>query len=77
MIKCTQFLTKKIYRLETDPFVRGDRARQSEGGTGPGLAIAFRIMEKQGGELAYERVGGENVFWAAMPDDTKKKEAGR
>lgn len=58
-----------IRPLLFDPFVRGDRARQSEGGTGLGLAIAFKIMEKHGGELAYERTCGENVFRASLPED--------
>lgn len=49
-----------------DPFVRGDRARQTKGGTGLGLAIAGKIAEKHGGELRYVRQGGENVFIVSM-----------
>ncbi len=50
-----------------DPFVRGDKARQSRGGTGLGLAIAYKIVEKQGGTLTYQRVNEENEFKAEVP----------
>lgn len=50
-----------------DPFVRGDRARQSKGGTGLGLAIAFKIVEKQGGTLEYLRMEEKNVFRVMLP----------
>lgn len=52
-----------------DPFVRGDRARQSKGGTGLGLAIASKIVEKSGGTLEYLRMEEKNVFRAAIPVD--------
>ncbi len=59
-------VAEEIRPLLFDPFVRGDQARQSKGGAGLGLAIAFKIMEKQGGRLSYEWTGGENVFQAEV-----------
>lgn len=47
-------------------FVRGDKTRKSDGGTGLGLAISKIIVEKHGGELAYLRKDGKNVFAVTM-----------
>lgn len=45
-----------------DDFIRGDRARKSDGGTGLGLSIAKAIVEKHGGELSYCYQDGWNQF---------------
>lgn len=47
-------------------FVRGDKTRKSDGGTGLGLAISKIIVEKHGGQLAYLREDGKNVFAIIM-----------
>ncbi|MCM1179641.1 MAG: HAMP domain-containing histidine kinase [Clostridium sp.] len=47
-------------------FVRGDKTRKSDGGTGLGLAISKIIVEKHGGQLAYRREDGKNVFAIIM-----------
>lgn len=60
-------IAEEIRPVLFDPFVRGDKARQSKGGTGLGLAIAYKIVEKQGGKLTYLRENEENVFRAAIP----------
>lgn len=44
------------------PFVRGDKARKTNGGTGLGLAIAEAIVKKHGGTLTYEVEDGMNSF---------------
>ena len=33
------------------PFVSGDKSRQSKNGSGLGLALAYKIMKKHGGDL--------------------------
>lgn len=43
-------LKEKIF----EPFIRGDKSRQSKGGTGLGLSIANKIIEKHGGILTLE-----------------------
>lgn len=45
-----------------DAFVRGDKARKSDGGTGLGLSISKVIIEKHGGKLFYEVRDGKNYF---------------
>lgn len=50
------------------PFVRGDRARPSDGGTGLGLAIARHVAVRLGGSLALEnREGGGFVAALLLP----------
>lgn len=38
-----------------EPFIRGDKARSTEGGSGLGLSIALKIAEMHGGELRLNR----------------------
>lgn len=45
-----------------DAFVRGDKARKSDGGTGLGLAISKAIVHKHGGNIGYQRIDGKNCF---------------
>lgn len=41
------------------PFVSGDKSRQSKNGSGLGLALAYKIMKKHGGDLRLiAKVGG-------------------
>ena len=51
-------LVKSMFRA----FVRGDKARKSNGGTGLGLAISEAIVKKHGGTLSYENDKGMNSF---------------
>lgn len=45
-----------------EAFVRGDKARKSDGGTGLGLAISRAIVQKHGGSIEYQRVDDKNCF---------------
>lgn len=45
-----------------DAFVRGDKARKTDGGTGLGLSIARTIIEKHNGSLQYMCEGNFNCF---------------
>ncbi|MBQ6786506.1 MAG: HAMP domain-containing histidine kinase [Lachnospiraceae bacterium] len=49
-----------------DAFVRGDKARKSDGGTGLGLSISKVIIEKHGGKLFYDVRNGKNYFIIQM-----------
>lgn len=44
-------IPNQIKDIIFDPFVRGDKARKSDGGSGLGLAIAKKIIEKHNGKL--------------------------
>lgn len=45
-----------------EPFVRGDKARRTNGGTGLGLAISKAIIEKHGGTIKYIEKDKRNCF---------------
>ncbi len=55
-----------------DRFYRGERSRnRSHGGAGLGLAIAKRMVEQMGGEIAVEsEVGEGSMFTITLPRDT-------
>lgn len=55
-------IAEEIRTIMFDPFIRGDQARSSKGGTGLGLAIARKIVEKLGGEIAYQYKEEKNQF---------------
>lgn len=59
-------IAEDIRQILFDPFVRGDQARRSKGGIGLGLAIAYKIMEMQGGKLEYRCEDGKNVFCVSI-----------
>jgi signal transduction histidine kinase len=49
-------------------FYRGDKARQADGASGLGLAIARSLVEAQGGRIAVEPVPGQGtVFSVTLP----------
>ncbi|MEK8127232.1 HAMP domain-containing sensor histidine kinase [Paenibacillus filicis] len=51
-----------------DPFVRGDKSRRGDGGSGLGLSIAKRIVEKMNGTLVLGRSKEEaTIFTIRLP----------
>jgi len=48
-------LSENIFK----PFIRGDKARKSDGGTGLGLSIAQKIIKEHGGTLTLIRNRGD------------------
>ena len=52
-----------------DAFMRGDRARSTDGGTGLGLAIAKAIVERHGGSIGYEAMEQGNRFRVVLNAD--------
>lgn len=61
-----ELISKDIRDAVFEAFVRGDKARKTDGGTGLGLAISRAIMEKHCGTLTYEVREGRNCFVARM-----------
>jgi len=48
-------------------------ARANHPGTGIGLAICNRIVERHGGEIGIESApGGGSVYWFTLPEETGK-----
>ncbi|GIP02928.1 two-component sensor histidine kinase [Paenibacillus lautus] len=52
-----------------EAFVRGDRARTSDGGTGLGLAIAKQVAEKHGGKIRLTTTNGQTTFILFLPSN--------
>jgi len=50
-----------------DRFYRGDTARQSNGASGLGLAIARSLAEAHGGSITAENVTGGALFSVILP----------
>lgn len=61
-----EIISEDLQNTIFDPFVRGDKARKTNGGTGLGLSISKVIMEKQRGALTYEIYQGKNCFVVRM-----------
>ena len=61
-----EIISEDLQNTIFDPFVRGDKARKTNGGTGLGLSISKVIMEKQRGALTYEIYQGKNCFVALI-----------
>lgn len=55
-------IAKDMRECIFDAFVRGDKARKTDGGTGLGLSISKVIIEKHGGKLFYDVRDGKNCF---------------
>ncbi|WP_145036199.1 HAMP domain-containing sensor histidine kinase [Paenibacillus sp. Y412MC10] len=52
-----------------EAFVRGDRARTSDGGTGLGLSIAKQVAEKHGGKIRLTTTNGQTIFVLFLPSN--------
>lgn len=61
-----EIISEDLQNIIFDPFVRGDKARKTNGGTGLGLSISKVIMEKQRGTLTYEVYQRKNCFVVRM-----------
>lgn len=46
-------LSKELAEKLFTPFVSGDSSRQSSNGSGLGLALAYKIMKKHGGDISF------------------------
>ena len=57
-----ELIPKELQKTIFEAFVRGDKARKTDGGTGLGLAISKAIMEKHCGTISYEEYHGKNCF---------------
>lgn len=57
-IQIGQTICERIF----DSFMRGDKARKSDGGTGLGLAISKAIIEKHNGSICYKWENQRNCF---------------
>lgn len=61
-----ELIPEELQETIFDAFVRGDKARKTDGGTGLGLAISRAIMEKHCGSINYEEQKGKNCFVVKM-----------
>ena len=61
-----EIISEDLQNTIFDPFVRGDKARKTNGGTGLGLSISKVIVEKHQGTLSYETYQGKNCFVVRM-----------
>lgn len=61
-----ELIPKDLQKTIFEAFVRGDKARKTDGGTGLGLAISRAIMEKHCGSIGYEEESGHNCFVVRM-----------
>lgn len=57
-----ELIPEELRETIFEAFVRGDKARKTDGGTGLGLAISKAIMEKHCGTISYEEYHGKNCF---------------
>ncbi|MDE6314769.1 MAG: HAMP domain-containing histidine kinase [Lachnospiraceae bacterium] len=62
-----RMIPKELQESIFDAFVRGDKARKSDGGTGLGLAISKAIVEKHKGKIFYQQFQGYNCFVVRLP----------
>ncbi len=57
-----QSIAEELRENLFDAFVRGDKARKTDGGSGLGLSITKAIIEKHSAEIEYHVVDGWNCF---------------